>query len=96
MGKYLTQHSVKKDSLVQVCYEHNVPIFVPAFSDCSAGFGLVKHQIENPNAHVSIDSVKDFKEFTDIKIAANVTGLFMVGGGVPKTLLRIPWFVPKF
>ena len=88
MGKYLTQHSVKKDSLVQVCYEHNVPIFVPAFSDCSAGFGLVKHQIENPNAHVSIDSVKDFKELTDIKIAANVTGLFMVGGGVPKNFAQ--------
>ena len=88
MGKYLTQHSVKKDSLVQVCYEHNVPIFVPAFSDCSAGFGLVKHQIENPKAHVSFDSVKDFKELTDIKIAANVTGLFMVGGGVPKNFAQ--------
>lgn len=88
MGKYLTKHSVKKDSLVQVCYEHNVPIFVPAFSDCSAGFGLVKHQIDHPDAHVSIDSVKDFKELTDIKIAANVTGLFMVGGGVPKNFAQ--------
>ncbi len=88
MGKYLTKHSVKKDSLVQVCYEHNVPIFVPAFSDCSAGFGLVKHQIDHPDAHVSIDSVKDFKELTDIKIAAKVTGLFMVGGGVPKNFAQ--------
>ena len=40
MGRYLTTHSKKKDSLIQACYEHNVPIFVPAFSDCSAGFGL--------------------------------------------------------
>jgi len=44
MGKYLVKHSVKKDSLIQVCYEHNVPIFCPAFSDSSAGFGLVMHQ----------------------------------------------------
>ncbi|MDD2197852.1 MAG: deoxyhypusine synthase [Bacteroidales bacterium] len=88
MGKYLTKNSVKKDSLVQVCYEHNVPIFVPAFSDCSAGFGLVKHQIDNPDAHVSIDSVKDFKELTDIKVAAQVTGLFMIGGGVPKNFAQ--------
>ena len=88
MGKYLTKHSVKKDSLVQVCYENNVPIFVPAFSDCSAGFGLVKHQIENPDAHISIDSVKDFKELTDIKIAAKTTGLFMIGGGVPKNFAQ--------
>ncbi|HUX54914.1 MAG TPA: deoxyhypusine synthase [Williamwhitmania sp.] len=88
MGKYLTQHSVKKDSLVQVCYEHNVPIFCPAFSDSSAGFGLVMHQWERPDAHVSIDSVKDFRELTMIKIEAKVTGLFMVGGGVPKNFAQ--------
>ncbi|HCT31487.1 MAG TPA: deoxyhypusine synthase [Bacteroidales bacterium] len=88
MGKYLVKHSVKKDSLIQVCYEHNVPIFCPAFSDSSAGFGLVVHQVENPNAHVSIDSVKDFRELTMIKIKANVTGLFMIGGGVPKNFTQ--------
>ena len=88
MGKYLTKHSVKKDSLIQVCYEHNVPIFCPAFSDRSAGFGLVVHQVENPNAHVSIDSVKDFRELTLIKIKANVSGLFMIGGGVPKNFAQ--------
>ncbi len=44
-GKWLTKNSKKKNSLIQTCYEHNVPIFVPAFSDCSAGFGLVLHQV---------------------------------------------------
>jgi len=88
MGRYLTKHSVKKDSLIQVCYEHNVPIFCPAFSDSSAGFGLVKHQVENPNAHVSIDSVKDFRELTMIKVKANISGLFMIGGGVPKNFAQ--------
>jgi len=88
MGRYLTKHSVKKDSLIQVCYEHNVPIFCPAFSDSSAGFGLVKHQVENPKAHVSIDSVKDFRELTMIKVKANISGLFMIGGGVPKNFAQ--------
>jgi deoxyhypusine synthase len=88
MGRYLVDRSVKKDSLVQVCYEHDVPIFCPAFSDSSAGFGLVKHQWENPGNHVSIDSVKDFLELTQIKIKANVTGLFMIGGGVPKNFAQ--------
>ncbi len=88
MGKYLTKHSVKKDSLIQACYEHNVPIFCPAFSDSSAGFGLVKHQVENPDAHVSIDSVKDFRELTMIKVAGKTTGLFMIGGGVPKNFAQ--------
>jgi deoxyhypusine synthase len=88
MGKYLVKNAVKKDSLVQTCYEHDVPIFCPAFSDSSAGFGLVKHQWENPEKHVSIDSVKDFLELTLIKMAAKTTGLFMIGGGVPKNFAQ--------
>lgn len=88
MGRYLVDHSKKKDSLVQTCFEHDVPIFCPAFSDSSAGFGLVKHQWERPDRHVSIDSVKDFLELTQIKMAARTTGLFMIGGGVPKNFVQ--------
>lgn len=88
MGKWLVKNSKKKDSLIQVCYENNVPIFCPAFTDSSAGFGLVKHQWENPKEHVSIDSVKDFLELTKIKMEAPASGLFMIGGGVPKNFTQ--------
>lgn len=88
MGRYLTKHSAKKDSLIQTAFEHNVPIFCPAFSDSSAGFGLVVHQVEHPEKHLSIDSVKDFRELTDVKIAAGTTGLLMIGGGVPKNFAQ--------
>ena len=88
MGKYLVTHSKKKESLVQLAWEHNVPVFCPAFSDSSAGFGLVKHQWENPAKHVSIDSVKDFLELTMVKMKAQTTGLFMIGGGVPKNFAQ--------
>ncbi|MBD3398046.1 deoxyhypusine synthase [Candidatus Micrarchaeota archaeon] len=88
MGKYLQDNAKKKGSLVQLAYEHNVPIFCPAFSDSSAGFGLVMHQAENPEKHVSIDSVRDFHELTQIKIKSPTSGLFMVGGGVPKNFAQ--------
>lgn len=92
MGKWLADGNAKKQgSLVQECYEQGVPIFCPAFSDCSAGFGLVKHQVERMKAkqpYLSIDSVADFRELTDIKIKAGKTGLFMVGGGVPKNFAQ--------
>ena len=89
IGKWLHEgHAVKKDSLIQTCYECGVPIFCPAFSDCSAGFGIGKHQWEHPDKHVSIDSVKDFIELTQIKIKAGTTGLFMVGGGTPKNFAQ--------
>jgi deoxyhypusine synthase len=88
MGRYLIDNAKKKDSLVQAAYEKNVPIFCPAFSDSSAGFGLVKHQKENEAEHVSIDSVKDFRELTEIKMKSPVSGLFMIGGGVPKNFAQ--------
>jgi len=88
MGRYLVKNARKKDSLVQSAYENNVPIFCPAFSDSSAGFGLVMHQAEHPKNHVSIDSVKDFYELTQIKMKAPISGLFMVGGGVPKNFAQ--------
>ncbi|MDA0902285.1 MAG: deoxyhypusine synthase [Proteobacteria bacterium] len=89
MGKWLSKGNAKKEeSLIQVAYENNVPIFCPAFTDSSAGFGLVKHQAENPKNHLTIDSIADFRELTDVKIAAGTTGLFMIGGGVPKNFVQ--------
>jgi len=87
MGRYLTEHAVKTDSLVQAAYENDVPIFCPAFSDSSAGFGLCLHQ-EGKERYVSIDSVRDFRELTEIKIKAGKTGVFMIGGGVPKNFAQ--------
>jgi len=88
MGKYLVNENKGKGSIVRTAYEKKVPIFVPAFSDCSAGFGLVYHQVNNEKEHVTIDSVKDFRELTQVKIASKETGLLMLGGGVPKNFVQ--------
>jgi len=77
------------DSIVLAAYEMSVPIFCPAFSDCSAGFGFVAHQhARRGQAVVSIDSAKDFYELTQLKIANPTTGLLMIGGGVPKNFAQ--------
>jgi len=92
IGRWLASgHAKKPGSLIQTAYDEGVPIFCPAFTDSSAGFGLVKHQIERMKAgrpYLSIDSVADFRELTEIKINAGTTGLFMVGGGVPKNFAQ--------
>ena len=88
MGRYLTTHAVKKGSLVELAYRHNVPIFCPAFTDSSAGFGLVKHQVDRPDRHLTLDSIRDFYELTRIKMEAKTTGIFMIGGGVPKNFVQ--------
>ena len=91
MGKWLAAGNAKKESLIQVAYEMGVPIFCPAFVDSSAGFGLVKHQVDNAKAgkpYMVLDAIADFRELTDIKIQAGTTGLLMVGGGVPKNFTQ--------
>jgi|TARA_B100000949_G_scaffold168108_1_gene148497 deoxyhypusine synthase len=88
IGKYLKDNSKKKNSLIETAYDHNVPIFCPAFTDSSAGFGLVMHQEKNPKKHITIDSVREFRELTEIKIKSKASGLFMIGGGVPKNFVQ--------
>ncbi|MDC2998426.1 deoxyhypusine synthase [Candidatus Pelagibacter sp.] len=88
MGKYLKNNSKKKDSLIETAFDNNVPIFCPAFTDSSAGFGLVMHQEQNPKNHMTIDSVREFRELTEIKIISKGSGLFMIGGGVPKNFIQ--------
>ncbi|WP_380780742.1 deoxyhypusine synthase [Sphingomonas sp. R86520] len=91
MGKYLVENGKKENSLVKLAYEHDVPIFCPAFVDSSAGFGLVKHQVDRAKAgkpYMVLDAIADFRELTEIKIKAGVTGLLMIGGGVPKNFIQ--------
>ena len=88
LGKYLKINGKKKDSLIETAYDNNVPIFCPAFTDSSAGFGLVMHQEQNPNKHITIDSIREFRELTEIKLQSKQSGLLMIGGGVPKNFVQ--------
>ncbi|HEY5311417.1 MAG TPA: deoxyhypusine synthase [Pirellulales bacterium] len=89
MGAYLDEHAKNRESIVLAAYEQEVPIFCPAFSDCSAGFGLVAHQhARGDRPKVSLDSAKDFYELTQLKIKSPTTGILMIGGGVPKNFTQ--------
>ncbi|MDC0472693.1 deoxyhypusine synthase [Pelagibacteraceae bacterium] len=88
LGKYLKTNGKKKGSLIETAYDNGVPIFCPAFTDSSAGFGLVMHQEQNPKKHMTIDSIREFRELTEIKLQSKQSGLLMVGGGVPKNFVQ--------
>jgi len=77
-----------KKAKIEAAYDNKVPIFCPAFTDSSAGFGLVMHQEKNPKKHITIDSIREFRELTEIKIRSKGSGLFMIGGGVPKNFIQ--------
>jgi deoxyhypusine synthase len=89
MGKHLAEHAKDRDSIVLAAYEHGVPIFCPAFNDCSAGLGMMTHYHERPAGQRAVcDSMKDFYELTQVKIQSRETGLLMIGGGVPKNFTQ--------
>jgi deoxyhypusine synthase len=88
LGKYLKTNGKKKSSLIETAYDNDVPIFCPAFTDSSAGFGLVMHQEQNPKKHMTIDSIREFRELTEIKLQSKQSGLLMIGGGVPKNFVQ--------
>ena len=88
LGSYLKSNAKKKESLIEVAFGNNVPIFCPAFTDSSAGFGLVMHQEQNPKSHITIDSIREFRELTEIKLKSKQSGLLMIGGGVPKNFIQ--------
>jgi deoxyhypusine synthase len=91
-GAYIEKNGGPKgdgNSIIYECFKRDVPIFCPAFSDCSAGFGIVAHQHQRGDQpKVSIDSGKDFYEITQLKLKSKDTGLFMIGGGVPKNFAQ--------
>jgi deoxyhypusine synthase len=91
MGAYLAERHGDAESVVLSAHRKGVPIFVPALSDCSAGFGIVLHQTERAKARkagVAFDSGKDFRELTELKLVCGDTGLLMLGGGVPKNFAQ--------
>lgn len=89
MGRYLEREHREADSIVLEAYRNEVPVFCPAFADSSAGFGLVAHQAaRGDGAKLTLDGAKDFLELTQLKIAAGQTGIFMLGGGVPKNFTQ--------
>ena len=46
------------------------------------------HQEQNPKKHLTIDSIREFRELTEIKLQSKQSGLLMIGGGVPKNFIQ--------
>ena len=46
------------------------------------------HQEQNPDEHITIDTIREFRELTEIKLQSKQSGLLMIGGGVPKNFIQ--------
>jgi deoxyhypusine synthase len=73
--------------ILKSAYEHNVPVFVPAFTDSELGidFALNKMaRLRDKRPLLRFDPFEDFETFADTMMATKKMGIFTVGGGVPR------------
>ena len=83
----LLHKNMKGRGILKSAYEHNVPVFVPAFSDSELGldFALNKYaRLRDNRPLLRFDPFEDFEEFANIMMATKKMGIFTIGGGVPR------------
>ena len=86
IGEYLTKNT-KGRGILKSAYEHNVPVFVPAFSDSELGldFALNNYARKKQKRPVlRFDPFEDFETFARTMMATKKMGIFTIGGGVPR------------
>ncbi|QQR79359.1 MAG: deoxyhypusine synthase family protein [Deltaproteobacteria bacterium] len=79
------------ESIVATAVKRGVPIFAPAINDSSIGIGLTEHYhrcVTTGRAGVSIDSIRDNYELTQIAVKSKKTAAIYVAGGVPKNYIN--------
>lgn len=86
IGAYLAKNT-KGRGILKSAYQHNVPVFVPAFSDSELGldFALNQYARKRDNRPVlRFDPFEDFEAFANTMLATKKMGIFTIGGGVPR------------
>jgi deoxyhypusine synthase len=86
IGQYLLQHAAGR-GILKSAAAHNVPIFVPAFSDSELGIDFVLHKRQRMHKGIPVlrfDPFEDFEHYAKTMMATKKMGIFTIGGGVPR------------
>ncbi|MBI4388920.1 MAG: deoxyhypusine synthase family protein [Nitrospinae bacterium] len=79
------------ESILVTARKKGVPIFCPALNDSSIGIGLTEHYYLARKAGrkpLTIDSIRDNYEITQLVVKSRATAAFYVAGGVPKNYIN--------
>jgi deoxyhypusine synthase len=85
-GEYVLEKYPGRDSLVAVCTQEKISIFIPALCDSSIGIGLLIAR--RRGFDVDVDQIADADEITCMVEDAKRTGVIFIGGGVPKNFIQ--------
>ena len=79
------------NSILKAAYQKGIPVFSPAINDSSIGIGLTEHYHRmrlGGRKGVTISSIRDNYELTQIVVKSKCTAAFYVAGGVPKNYIN--------
>ena len=80
-----------EQSILYTARKHGVPVFSPALNDSSIGIGLTEHyhrHAKNGTPKISINSIRDNYELTQIVVKSRETAAVYVAGGIPKNYIN--------
>lgn len=86
IGEFLEKQT-RGRGILKSAYRHNVPVFVPAFTDSELGIDFALHQRarkRDGRPPLRYDPYHDFEQFAATMLAQKKMGIFTVGGGVPR------------
>ena len=86
LGEYLHKN-VKGRGILKSAFEKKVPIYIPAFTDSELGidFGMVNRlRKKEGKKELQFNPFLDLEHFTELILKQKRTGIFTVGGGVPR------------
>jgi len=86
IGEYLLKNS-KGRGILKSAAVHNVPVFVPAFTDSEIGIDFALHRRIRRAANrpiLTFDPFLDFEHYASTMLATKRMGIFTLGGGVPR------------
>ena len=86
IGEFLQKHAPGR-GILKSAFQHDVPVFVPAFSDSELGIDFALHKIARQKENrpvLRFDPFEDFEKFANTMLATKRMGIFTIGGGVPR------------
>jgi deoxyhypusine synthase len=88
LGSYLTKTCAKESrAILKSCYEQQVPVYVPAFTDSELGLDvevLNQMRLKEGKKRRSFDPFLDLENYARHMAVQKKTGIFTIGGGVPR------------
>jgi len=86
IGEYLSRNE-KGRGILKSAFEKKVPVYIPAFTDSELGLGFAIHnetRREKGKPPLQFDPFLDLEDYTNRVTNAKYTGIFTIGGGVPR------------